>query len=466
LRELSSPFFPFLLISVLILFFHYAARFRAKELIPGVVAVLFSLAFFSLFKPSVSPDRVVWISEKREGVKVAILENGKRVKLSDDAKIGDIVDSSGHVLKKGNSFLNFFQNLRYSLYRKVEEHVDYPISSVVGAVTLGVRYEIPYAVKGYFLLSGLYPFLAISGLHVGIVVGALAGLFKLLRFRSPLTKASLFLLPLMPLTGLPPSAVRAYLFMLFISLGIENYRRVSPLYLLGVVFLITVITGKVTLSAVLSFSAVAGILLFASSGGSKILRIIKVSIAPFLFTLPVILSTFGTVNLLSPVNSAVGALLFSPFLVLSFLSEVTLFKIPFINELLELTGFYFLKTSQILFDLSKNFILYSPTPLWLSGVCMVLMLTISLMGRRNLLLFPPIFLLAYAFFNSPTVEGKKVEIEGWRLNSFWFISGEGRALKNCRVLSNYVLPATRKFLPANELLDKRAIIHSSKQDKG
>jgi len=466
LRELSSPFFPFLLISVFILFLHYAARFRAKELISGVVAVLFSLALFSLFEPSVSPDRVVWISEKKEGVKIAILESGKRVKLSDDAKIGDIVDSSGHILKKGNSLLNFFQNLRYSLYKRIEEYIDYPISAVVGAVTLGVRYELPYAVKGYFLLSGLYPFLAISGLHVGIVIGTLAGLFKLLRFRNPLTKASLLLLPLMPLTGLPPSAVRAYLFMLFISLGIENYRRVSPLYLLGVVFLITVITGKVTLSAVLSFSAVAGILLFASSGGSRILRIIKVSIAPFLFTLPVILSTFGTVNLLSPVSSVVGALLFSPFLVLSFLSEVTLFKISFINELLEFTGFYFLKISQILFDLSKDFILYSRTPLWLSGVCMVLMLTVSLTGRRNLLLFPPLFLLVYAFFTPITTESKKIEIEGWRLNSFWFISGEGRALKNCQVLSDYVLPVTRKFLPANELLDKRAIIHSSKQDKG
>jgi len=424
---------------------------------------LFFLAFFSLFKPSTSSDRVVWISEKREGVKVAILESGKRVKLSDDAEIGDIVDGSGHILKKGNSLLNVFQRLRYSLYRKVEEHVDYPISSVVGAVTLGVRYEIPYAVKGYFLLSGLYPFLAISGLHVGIVMGALAGIFKLLRFRKPLTKASLFLLPLMPLTGLPPSAVRAYLFMLFISLGIENYRRVSPLYLLSVVFLITVITGEVSLSAVLSFSAVAGILLFASSGGSKILKVIKVSIAPFLFTLPVILSTFGTVNLLSPLSSAVVTFLFSPFLVLSFLAEVTLFKVPFINELLELTGFYLLRTSQILFDLSKGFILYLHVPLWLAGTCMVSMLALFLAGRRNFLLFPPLFLLVYAFFTFHITEGKKLEIEGWRLNSFRFISGEGRVFKNCEIVSDYVLPVTRKFLSGNELVDKRTIIHSPKQ---
>ncbi|WP_165863656.1 ComEC/Rec2 family competence protein [Phorcysia thermohydrogeniphila] len=426
---------------------------------------MFFLAFFSLFRPIASPDRVVWISERSENLKLALLENGKRVRLRDDVKIGDIVDGSGHLLTEGNRLYRFLPNLRHSLYRKVEENVDYPISTVVGAVTLGVRYELPYAVKGYFLLSGLYPFLAISGLHVGIVIGALAGLLKLLKVKRPLTKATLSILPLMPLTGLPPSAVRAYLFMLFISLGIENYRKVSPLYLLSVVFLVAVITSGISLSAVLSFSAVAGILLLSSSGGSRITKLLKVSIAPFLFTLPVVLYTFGTVNFLSPINSIIAGFLFSPFLILSFLSEVTLFKLDFLVRALEFAGFYFLKVSQFLFNLTKSFVFYFKVPFWLSGVCMVLMLTLILAGRRNLLLVPPVLLLAYALFTSSTIEGKKIEIEGWRLNSFRFISTEGRVLRNCQIYSSYVLPVTRKFLPENELIDKRAIIHPSKQSE-
>jgi len=213
---------------------------------------------------------------------------------------------------------------------------------------------------------------------------------------------------------------------------------------------------------VLSFCAVAGILLVVAESGNWALRALKVSIAPFLFTLPVILRTFGTVNFLSPLNSLVATLFFPLFLVLAFLSEITLFKIDFLNRALELTGVYFLKLSQLLFYLTGNFVFHSKISLWLSGTCMLLMLFFVLAGRRHLLFIPPAFLLVYAFFDASIVEGKKLEIEGWKLNSFRFVSTEGQAFKGCRIYSDYVFPATRKFLDGNRLIDKRTIIHSSK----
>jgi len=111
-------------------------------------------------------------------------------------------------------------------------------------------------------------------------------MLRMLSLKKPLTKASLVVLPLMPLTGLPPSAVRAYLFTLFVSLGVESFRKISPFYLLGVVFFITAVTGNISIGAVLSFLAVGGILVVIDSVRSKVLKILLFLQVPVLALRP------------------------------------------------------------------------------------------------------------------------------------------------------------------------------------
>jgi competence protein ComEC len=440
---------------------HYWFRFKLSELLPGTVIALFVFVLFRFFSPLESSERVVWITEQWGDEKVATLLNKSRIPVEDDVEIGDIVDGTGEVIRKGDPFFYLLPNFRLRIYRELEKAISYPVSSVAGGVTLGVRKEIPDAIKSYFLLSGLYPFLAISGLHVGIVIGIIAFMLRMLSLKKPLTKASLVVLPLMPLTGLPPSAVRAYLFMFFVSLGVESFRKISPFYLLGVVFLFAAVTGNISIGTVLSFLAVGGILVVIDSVKSKALRILLFSIAPALFTVPVVLSNFGTFNLMSVVNSQIAGFVFVPFLIVTFLAEVTFFKVDFLNRMAEVLGSIFIQLSQEFFFFTKNFIFYSKVPTWISGTVLIVMLLILLSRKKLFSFLPPVFLLIYAFLLPVTVTNETFTVDGSRLNSFWFISTEGQSYRNCLIYSNYVFPYTKKCLYGNRLVDKRVIIRQT-----
>jgi len=456
-KSSGSPYFPFLLTATVILFIAYALRFRWQELLPGALIVAAISGLLSLLSPQqTQTNRVEWIKELPNHRRVAILEGGERVRLKDGrVEVGDLIDGEGELLVKNDSLLAELQRLRYRLYRKVEERIDYPVSAVVGACTLGVRHELPYSTRGYFALSGLYHFLAISGLHVGIVIGALAGLLKLLKLRRPVTTASLLILPLMPLTGLPPSAVRAYLFTFLLGLGIEEFRKVSPLYLLGVVMLLTALLGRFNLSAALSFLAVGGILLQLEGEESRAVKSLKVAVAPLLFTLPAILHAFGTVNSASWISTAVVGFIFTPFLILSFLSQVTLFKVELVNSATQLLGELFIRATQLSFFKTKWWIIHSEISLTLAGLTLLAVLALVLAGRERLSLLPPALLLLYAAFNQTVIRGEELKVEGWRLNSFRFVATEGQRYEECRIYGTFVMPATRKLLFKSSLIDER-----------
>ncbi len=465
IREYGSPCFPYILIAVLFLFFNYAIRFRVRELLPGVLLLILSLVVTSCFtfhRESKGAARVLWVEECGDGCRVAILEGWKCVKLKEEAEPGDFVNLKGEVVSRPAFSLERF---RYRLYRRVEENVDYPISALVGATTLGFRYELPASVKGYFVLSGIYHFLAISGLHVGIVVGAFALLLKFLGFRKPLTVASISILPLMPLTGLPPSVLRSYLFVFFLAVGLETYRRITPLYLLGVVMLSTVLTGKFNLSAALSFSAVGGILLSVEKEEGVIMKSIKVSLAPILFTSPIILNIFGTLNLMGWLTTFLAGLLFTPFLIGAFLTQVTLGKFHLVNQITGFLGYQFILLSHYLFDMTKWSLTHYEAPLWVAGTTMLLMLFLALFTRPCYSFVPPVVLVLFSFFHPTVVSGVKVSLPGQKLNSFQFVSTGGQKYRSCVLKSSYIFPATRRFLYRNTLVDDRLKFLQQKRER-
>ncbi len=455
-REVGTPYFPYLVVAVVLLFVAYVRQYSWKDLAVG--APIFLILSFLLSHPKVSGDlyQVAWIKEKREDYRVAITKDYKFVRLKDDrVEVGDYIDREGELLLKGKGIGVFFERLRARIYRDIESSIDYPISSVVGALTLGVRYELPPSLKGYFSLSGLYHFLAISGLHVGIVIGALAFFLKLLRVPKPFTVSSLLLLPLLPLTGLPSSVLRAYLFTLLVSLGVESFRRITPLYLLGVVFLISLLFGKFNLSAVLSFLAVGGILLSLYGSKSSLERSVKVAVAPLLFTSPVIFYLFGTQNLLSFLTTPLVGLIFSPFLISSFLSEITLFKVSFINSLTQFLGELFIYGCRLSFSYTKFAVVHSELSLPFVAGALLLTLAFSLFGLLRYSFLPLLFLVLFSALNQTVVSNKVFFLKGWKLNSFRFVATEGQKYRNCKIISTYVYPATRKLLFRDSLIDVR-----------
>jgi ComEC/Rec2-related protein len=113
---------------------------------------------------------------------------------------------------------------------------------LIAAMSLGARENSPEDLEEAFRLSGTMHLFAVSGLHVGVVGGALLSLFWFLRV--PKRYAVLIVIPLVlfyaVLTGLRPSAVRAAIMMSIFLAGYafrENPRLLNTLALAGILIL-------------------------------------------------------------------------------------------------------------------------------------------------------------------------------------------------------------------------------------
>lgn len=103
--------------------------------------------------------------------------------------------------------------------------------SLVGALQamlLGERHELSDDAKSLFMRSGTMHLFAISGLHIGVIAGALHGLLRVARLSRPVAFGigTLLLLGYVDLIGQTPSAVRAWL-MITCFLGSRIFRAPS-----------------------------------------------------------------------------------------------------------------------------------------------------------------------------------------------------------------------------------------------
>lgn len=189
------------------------------------------------------------------------------------------------------------------LHRMQAGPLDHRYAGVAEALTLGWRADIDPETQSSYRDAGIAHLLAVSGLHVGLVVlMAGASLFwvgrerrgRIIRGSVQLTAVWLFVF----ITGLAPSTVRAALmFSLFIASDILG-RRTPKLNLLAAVAIVMLITKPMLLFDTgwqLSFSAVAGILLampIIKAFRNKLYQSAMVSVAATTATLPVTLTTF------------------------------------------------------------------------------------------------------------------------------------------------------------------------------
>lgn len=194
----------------------------------------------------------------------------------------------------------------------------------------GDKRGIPTKLKGVVYRSGLGHLLAVSGLHVGILAGALYFSLSVIgvspRFTTLLSNLSLVLY--LTYIGFQPSALRAYLLFLFCSLGKLLGLRVSLLNLLGACGLVLFIWNPFVVwdaGFQLSFSAFFSIALALERGSP----IYVVYLSPQLGTLPILAIRFRYLPMASLLSNFIAIPLFSLALPLSILSLV-----PFIGEIL------------------------------------------------------------------------------------------------------------------------------------
>jgi competence protein ComEC len=166
------------------------------------------------------------------------------------------------------SFAGTVAAIRHSLSVSLREALGEETGSYAAALLLGMRSLIPSEDRQSFSNLGIAHILSVSGFHVGILIGVLAALFRLLRLRQG-TRICLYaavLFAYAALCGMSQPVIRASLLLLLAAEGKRLNRPRSGIHLLcGVLFIMTLLSPVQVASASfqLSFCAVFGILWFA-----------------------------------------------------------------------------------------------------------------------------------------------------------------------------------------------------------
>ncbi len=254
--------------------------------------------------------------------------------------------SSTRITGKSQSLTVFFSSLSDRLSARLMLRIGDKYGGLASGLLLGRRDDVPDSVKRDFRFLGISHILAVSGLHLSILVG---GLLLLLRFlKIPRTVrfilCSVLILFLMFLTGFPASVVRSgimmFLFLLGNGIGREENSLIS-LFTAGTV-MIAFSPGTLTDTGfLLSFSATLGLItlgkklssaIMKRTGGKilpirllgKLLSSLSATLSAILFTLPFTYLYFGEISLVTPLSNLIFVPLSGIFLFLS--SGVLLFS--------------------------------------------------------------------------------------------------------------------------------------------
>lgn len=202
-----------------------------------------------------------------------------------------------------------------------------PQSTILKAVILGEKREIPKELSEKLNRTGLRHIVAVSGLHFAILAGILTSFFISLGFwRNQsfyLTIIFLFLYLLM--TGFQPSAVRAF-GMIFMFLYGQRIGRLSSsfralIFILFLMLLFNPFLLRYDVGFQLSFLAVSGIIFLSPFFQEKFkfipsqfLRdIFSFTLSAQIFTFPILVCNFGYFSVVSLLTNIL-VLPFIPFL--------------------------------------------------------------------------------------------------------------------------------------------------------
>lgn len=157
--------------------------------------------------------------------------------------------------------------VRSMLAGAIQRSVPEPQAGLAQALLLGIRTELPQPVKESFRSAGMSHLLAISGLHVGVVMALTLAVASGLVGRSnpwAILTAALVVWTYAVLSGLDPPVVRAAIMgSLFLAQGLlgRGIRGLTALLLAGALMVLADPHLLGSLSFQLSFTAMAGVIL-------------------------------------------------------------------------------------------------------------------------------------------------------------------------------------------------------------
>ncbi len=188
--------------------------------------------------------------------------------------------------------------------------------TLTNALIMGDKSYLKDFITDKFTVSGMNHLLAISGLHVGIVVGILLWITSFLHMKLRCLIAMPILALLIIFTGFKITVIRAvtFAFVLMTAYILDIKTHLNKMVLFVAAFFMLIDSNLIKdISFLLSFSAVYGIIYFLERKQTfqertiteRITAPVKVGIAATVFTAPFILYYFGNFNYLSILNTVI-----------------------------------------------------------------------------------------------------------------------------------------------------------------
>ncbi len=222
--------------------------------------------------------------------------------------------------------------------------------------------------------TGLSHLLAISGLHVGILIVSILFILFFVRQRIKQILILLILPFYAVFTGLQIPVLRASVMAglyFFSKLKYLKINSLNILFFVGFLILLFSPNQLFSIGFQLSFIATLGIILGLDLINFKIKNLPKiinfliqmfiVSFIATIFTLPLILYYFGGFSFISILATPIAILPLYPYLFLSVLNLITFMKLDFLVKFMDIFGILFLKIVNLFYGIEAYFQGFSPS---------------------------------------------------------------------------------------------------------
>jgi len=246
-----------------------------------------------------------------------------------------------------DSFSARLADLQGAFHHRLTGLADGDAAELISAMLLGTREALSDPIQRDFRRAGLSHLLAISGLHLAIIVLLLDRFLCLLRIKKPFRIAFLvlFCVGYLFLTGCSYSMLRAVLMLIFLQIAFffkEDYDAFTALFVGGACMLLFSPSALFDLSFQMTMLATFGILAFGDlqasmlrlipekkgmlgmlcAVGRKVLLSLFITLCATVAILPVQWLVFGEISVLTPLSNLLILPLCPPLLILGLLSLI------------------------------------------------------------------------------------------------------------------------------------------------
>jgi len=212
----------------------------------------------------------------------------------------------------------FFPQIREKFVSVPQKLLPKPYSQLLGSMIFGSKVALPpEEAKEAFRKTGTIHLLVASGLHLSILMGSLINLFRFLSLPNKIGSAFALILGFLYvlMVGAGASIVRAFIMAgmsLFANLLERENDSLSALSFAALILLIITPHNIFKIGFQLSFAATFALLyaapIFEKTFSEKIPKIIRValsvSLAPYIFTMPIIFYNFSQISVVAVLVNA------------------------------------------------------------------------------------------------------------------------------------------------------------------